>query len=194
MGRNTVAALIATGQATNSYNNTGISSNALWIDAFNSALQDLVEDIGLIGSTTIPYVNGTTTYDLPSDYFEVMQVVDSSGYEIYKRQFEIEPFPCFNSYFIKNAGASYQIVFDDRNATEDLTVSYIRYPEVLAVANVSTQLPEVPTIGENALIYYAIARSLRNNNQIGQAMEVDRQYEVERKKIRDAKYRAMAGW
>lgn len=194
IGRSTVAELIARGQATNSYNNTGIATNALWIDAFNAALQNLVEDIGLIGQKTIDYVNGTTTYDLPADFFEVMQLVDSGGYPIKKRQYEVEPFPCFNSYFIKNTGANYQVVFDDRNSNETLTISYIRYPEVLAVANISTQQPEIPTTGEDALIYYAISRSLRNNNQQGQAQEIEGKYEQERKRIRDAKYRAMAGW
>lgn len=194
MGRSTIQTLIARGQSWNSYNNTGIDSNGLWLDAFNAALADLVEDIGLVGTTTISYVNGTTTYDLPDDYFEVTQVLDSGGYPIFKRQYETEPFPCFNSYFIKDIGTNYQIVFDDRNSTETLTVNYIRYPTLLLITQLSTQRPEVPTVGEDALIYYAISKALRNNNQIGQAMQVDQDYERERRKIRDAKYRAIAGW
>lgn len=194
MGRSTVAELIARGQAWNSYNNTGIDSNSLWLDAFNSALKDLVEDIGLVGSTTISYVNGTLSYDLPADFFEVMQVVDSSNYPISKRQFELEPFPFFNSYFIKDVGANYQIVFDDRMGNETLTVSYIRYPALLVISTINVQRPEVPTIGEDALINYAISRALRNNNQLGQAGTIAQDYERNRKQIRDAKYRAMAGW
>lgn len=194
MGRSTVAELIARGQNWNSYNNTGIGTSALWIDAFNSALKDLVEDIGLKGTSTISYVNGTTSYDLPDDFFEAVQVVDSGQYPIWKREYELEPFACYNSYYIKDIGSNYQVVFDDRNTTETLTLSYIRYPALLAIANVSTQKPEVPTIGEDALIYYAISRSLRNNNQSGMAAEMESKYEYERKKIRDAKYRAAAGW
>lgn len=194
MGRSTVAELITSGQAQNSYNNSGINTNALWIDAFNRALRDLVEDIGLVGSTTIDYITGTTEYDLPSDFFEVNQVVDAGNYPIRKRQFEIEPYPCANSYYIKDIGSVYKIVFDERNSDETLTINYIRYPALLSVANYLSQKPEVPTVGEDALIFFALDKALRNNNQPGQAQEMEQKYERERKKIRDAKYRAMAGW
>ena len=194
IGRRTIAELIASGQNTNSYNNTAIDSISLWVDAFNAGLKDLVEDIGLTAQIAINYVNGTTTYDLPDDYFEVMQIVDSGQYPIWKRQHEIEPFPCFNSYFVKDIGTNYQIVFDDRNATETLTLSYMRYPALLTVAAYLTQKPEIPTIGEDALIDYAISRALRNNNQLGQSVTINQEYERGRKKIRDAKYRAIAGW
>lgn len=191
MGRTNVQNLINRGSNWNSYNATGIATNGLWLDAFNAALADLVEDIGLTARTVIPYIAGTTTYDLPADFFESIQVVDAGQFPIWKRQYEVEPFPCADSYYIKNVGANYQIVFDERNSSENITVVYTRYPSLL---NTLTDFPEVPTVGEDALLYYAISRSLRNNNQQGQAMEVEQKYEQERKKIRDAKYRAAAGW
>lgn len=194
MGRNTVAALIARAQNMNSYNNSGISTTAMWVDAFNAALQDLAPDIGLQAQYPIPYEIGTTAYDLPTNYFEVDQLTDSGSYPLRKREHLNQPFPLWDSYYIYDAGANYKIDFGDRNSNENLILNYTRYPDLLAVTDYITQKPEVPTIGEDALIYFAISRGLRNNNQPGQAMELERMYEVERKKIRDAKYRAIAGW
>lgn len=194
MGRSTVAALIARGQNMNSYNNSGISTTAMWIDAFNAALQDLAPDIGLQEQYTIPYVLGTTVYDLPTNYLEVDQLTDSGSYPLRKRDHLNQPFPLWDSYYIFDAGSNYKIDFGDRNSNENLILNYTRYPDLLAVADYLTQNPEVPTVGEDALIFFAVSRGLRNNNQVGMANELEQKYEQERKKIRDAKYRAMAGW
>lgn len=198
MGRNTVAELIARGQNMNDYNNTGINTNAKWVDAFNSALQDLVEDINLTENLSIPFVTGTREYDLPDDFFELQELSEQNfACPVPKRRrYEnngVYYSNWFQGYFILNKGDRYVIDLFEYTADQTFTGIYTRYPALLSVVDISTQRPEVPTIGENALIYFAISRALRNNNQPGQASEIERMYELERRKIRDAAARALIG-
>lgn len=81
-----------------------------------------------------------------------------------------------------NRGNKYVIDIRKPSPT-NLTIVYQRYPNVLTGMS---DVPEVPAVGEMALVYYAIGKSLRNNNQIGQAQEIERKYERERMKIRNA--------
>lgn len=195
MGRNTVAALIARGKNRNDYNNSGIDTDGKWVDAFNAALQDLAIDINLTGQLTISYVSGTSQYDLPDDFIELRELRDGFSCPITKRRYYDQNsffrFP--QGYFILFNGTNYVIDISDFNANQTLSGIYTRYPAALDPTN-TTQIPEIPTIGEDALIDYAVMISLRNNNQLGQASSVQQEYETGRKKIRDAAARAALGW
>lgn len=67
---------------------------------------------------------------------------------------------------------------------------YQRYPKKLEIADISTQRPEVPTIGETALCYKAIYYACLNNNQLDQAQFFDELYKRERAGIKTASVRA----
>lgn len=194
MGRSTVAELITRGMNRNDYNNTGIDSPSKWIDAFNAALQDLAEDIGLQSTTTITFNPSQREYALPDDYFEIMEMYDGFNCLVNKRRLYDYDYSLPQGYYIINKGANYAVDLLEYNSPQTFTVLYLRYPALLALVNVQTQKPEVPTIGEDALIEYAIMIALRNNNQIGQSQVVEERYERLRKKIRDARYRAVMGW
>jgi len=194
MGRSTVFDLIARGMNRNEYNQTGIDTPAKWIDAFNAALQDLTEDIGLEASTTILFDPSQREYTLPDDYFEVKEMYDGFGCPVNKRRLYDYNYWFPQGYYILNKGANYVIDLFDYNSAQTFTLLYIRYPAQLALADYQILKPEVPTIGEDALIEYAIMIALRNNNQLGQAQVVEERYERLRKKIRDARYRATVGW
>lgn len=195
MGRTPISGLIARGQNQNSYNNSGIDTPAKWVDAFNAALQDLVQDIGLRAFVEINYVPGTTSYQLPNDFFEIEQVWDDFMCRYYPRQ-DIDP-SIWNygpyGYTISFDGSRHNIDFGSDISSTKFRIYYIRYPAQLTTTNMNDDQPEVQTIGENALIYYALAQALRNNNQPGQAAGLEQKYEVERKKIRDAAQRARIG-
>lgn len=198
MGRSTVSELIARGQNRNDYNNTGINTNAKWIDAFNAALQDLVEDINLTGTFTINFVAGTREYDLPTDFFELLELDDTNfRMPVPKRRFYNVTGEHYSNwlqgYYVLNQGDNYVLDLFEYTTNNTFTGLYTRYPAVLGGTDVLTQKPEIPTIGEDALIYYAIAIALRNNNQPGQAQDIERKYERERMKIRDAAQRAFIG-
>ena len=199
MGRSTVAALIARGQAENRYNNVGIQSqsNAKWIDWFNAALQDLVEDINLMSALSINFVQGTREYDLPADFFEIRELWDAFGCPTTKRRYYDQIYGSYyntpQGYYIRFNGDKYKIDLYEYNSDQVFNGVYIRYPALLTVADQATQTPEIPTIGENALIYYAISKAMDANNQRGQAQSYMAMYENERKKIRDAAGRALMG-
>lgn len=184
MGRSTSAQLIARGKAENAYNNSGISSNVQWVDFFNDALADLVDDLSIEESVDpIALVTPTREYDLPSDFFSLETLYDSNGCSVCERRTFEQKYPA--GYRILNKGSKY--VIDLYSYTDQIfTGQYIRYPALLTSEGTVTEYPEVPSTGEKALFYYAIARALRNNNQPGQAAEYDKHYEVERKKIRNA--------
>jgi hypothetical protein len=60
MGTSSTAQLIARGKAENGYNNSGISGDPAWIDFFNDALRDLVEDLNIIDVLpSLVYTAGT---------------------------------------------------------------------------------------------------------------------------------------
>lgn len=195
MGRSSVSELISRGQNQNDYNNSGIDTPGKWVDYFNDAMQDLVSDINLTAKLQISFVNGTSEYNLPSDFFELIELWDGFGCRIPKSRFLDQTYGGYditNGYYIRFNGSSYTIDLNQYNADQTFNGVYNRYPAKISAADL-TASPEVPTIGENALIYYAISKSLRANNQPGQAMSMEQMYEKERKKIRDAAARAMVG-
>jgi hypothetical protein len=191
MGRTSISGLIARGQNMNSYNNSGIDSIAKWVDAFNAALQDLAEDIDLVAFANISYIVGTTAYDLPADFFEIDEVRDGSNRLVHTRR-SINPYRV-KGYFVQYTGSKYTLDLGEWGGNQTFKVRYVRLPLLLSTTNVNVDTPEVPTVGENALIYYAISRGLRNNNQPGQALSIEQMYERERKKIRDVAQRARIG-
>lgn len=199
MGRSTVSELITRGQNRNDYNNTGIDSTSKWVDAFNSALQDLVNDINITEPFQINFVNGTREYALPDDYFEIRELWDQFNCPASKRRYYDQQlfgfYPGYlEGYFILFKGGNYVIDLYPYNSTQTFNGIYTRYPELLTVSDVLTQRPEVPTVGEDALIDYAVMVALRNNNLLGEAKTVQQDYEAGRKRIRDAAARAANGW
>lgn len=176
----TVAQLIERGKAENAYNNSGIEGEIYWLEFFNDALRDLVDDLNIEEVYTIEVVSGQHEYDLPSDYYRLSSVFTSMGYP-YKKRRSYNHFQA-DGYWIMNRGNKYVIDIRKPSPT-NLTIVYQRYPNVLTGMS---DVPEVPAVGEMALVYYAIGKSLRNNNQIGQAQEIERKYERERMKIRNA--------
>lgn len=198
MGRSTVANLIARGQSRNDYNNTGIDTPSKWVDAFNAALQDLVSDINLTETLTIPFVKGTREYDLPADFFEIRELWDGFNCKSTKRRYYDQQlfgfYPTlFEGYYVLFKGSGYVIDLYQYNADQTFQGIYVRYPALLSAGSVDTQRPEVPTVGEDALIDYAIMIALRNNNLLGEAKTVQQDYERGRKKIQDAAQRALLG-
>lgn len=197
MGRSTVAELIVRGQNENRYNNVGIASqsNSKWVDWFNAALQDLAGDIGLTSNLTINLVQGTREYDLPEDFMELNGLWDSFTCKVPKRRYYDQQYGYSmpQGYYVLFRGDKYVIDLWEYNSDQVFTGTYSRYPALLSVAAQLSQHPELPTIGENALIYYAISKAMDANNQRGQAQSYMQMYEQERKKIRDAAARALIG-
>lgn len=188
MGASTVETLIARGQNQNEYNQTGIDSSGKWVDFFNDALQDLADDLLILEPISITLVANQREYDLPDDFLQLHTFTDNS-YPVNKRRLYEDTW-C-QGYWIMNKGSKYVIDLVNFSGTVTLNGLYQRYPALISTD--LTVKPEVPTMGENALIYYAIAKSLRNNNFPGQAQEVEGKYERERQKIRNAAYRSMYG-
>lgn len=184
MGRSTTQQLITKGQNENGYNNSGIDTPAKWVDFFNDALADLVDDIGLTEHLTINFVAGTREYDLPEDFFSLDSLNDASNCPVRKRRSYDQRYP--SGYWIIDQGDVFVIDLHEFTSAQTFTGEYVRYPAVLTVGAIQTEKPQVPTVDEKALIYYAIAKALRNNNQIGQAQDYEALYEAERKKIRNA--------
>lgn len=198
MGRSTVSQLIARGQQRNEYNNSGVDTNAKWVDSFNACLQDLASDLSIIETIQINFVQGTREYDLPENFFEMVELWDGFNCKSSKRRFYDQDLYGFypgylQGYYILFKGSKYVIDLFPYNASQTFRGIYVRYPALLSVTDILTQKPEVPTIGEDALIDYAIMMALRNNNLIGEAEDVQAMYEMNRKKIRDAAQRALLG-
>lgn len=198
MGRSSVNALIARGMNRNDYNNTGIDTPAKWVDAFNAALGDMVNDLNITDTLTIPFVNGTREYDLPDDFFEIRELWDQFNCPSTKRRYYDQQLYGFypqylEGYFVLFKGGKYVIDLYPYNTDQTFQGIYVRYPALLSISNLDA-LPEVPTVGEDALIDYAVMIALRNNNQLAQAKTVQQDYEAGRKKIRDAAARATIGW
>lgn len=198
MGRSTVQDLISRGMNRNDYNNTGIDSPGKWVDAFNSALQDLVNDICLTSPLTVNFIQGTRQYDLPDDFYEMRELWDGYNCPSSKRRYYDQQLFGFyptdlQGYYILFQGDRYTIDLYQYNANQTFNGIYVRYPDLLSVSNLDAQ-PEVPTIGEDALVDYAVMIALRNNNLLGEAKTVEQNYERTRRKIQDAVARAGAGW
>lgn len=192
MGRSTSQELITRGKAENAYNNSGISADVQWVDFFNDALADLVDDLA-IQAALIPInlISPTREYDLPTDFFGIESMYDGNGNRIAERRTYEQKYPV--GYRILNKGSKFVVDLYNFTTNQTFTGQYIRYPVKLTSGGASSEYPEVPTMGEKALFYYAIAKALRNNNQPGQAAEYDKHYEVERKKIRTAMARSRGG-
>lgn len=180
----TINELIARGKAQNEYNNSGIRSDAQWVDFFNEALRDLVDDLRIEKTGQISFDPAQREYDLPPDFYSLVLLNDEHGCRVFKRRYYDQRIP--SGYWIFNRGDKHVIDLYQYMAPMTFTFVYQAYPEPLVLANLNTQRPQVPSVGEKALIYYAIAKALRNNNEVGQAQDVERLYELERAKIRNA--------
>lgn len=180
MGRSTAAQLIAKGKAENSYNNSGIKTDAQWLDFFNDALRDLVDDLGIRKMGTIAY-DTEREYPLADDYYYLLSMNDANNNRVAKRRNYDQQYP--EGYWIFYRGGSHVIDLYRYSAAQTFTYLYQAYPAELADTNAT---PEVPSVGEKALVYYAIAKSLRNNSHADEAREYEGLYERERLKIRTA--------
>lgn len=183
MGASTVAQLISRGKAENSYNNSGIKSDSQWIDFFNDALRDLVDDLDLEKVVTIPFMVGTREYDMPVDYHAFVLLTEPTGYPLVKRRNYNQEWPV--GYWMFNRGSGYVMDLFNFSSPQNFVLTYQAYAEELAEAQKGTQKAQVPSVGEKALIYYAIMKGLRNNSQ-PEADKYESLYEAERKKIRNA--------
>lgn len=187
MGRSTVAQLIKRAQNQNEYDNHGVASDEIWIDHFNSALQEMTDDIKLDETMTINFVTGTEDYDLPEDYYAIRSLSDTHGQVRRRRNFEQEYPP---GYWIKNKGNRYAVNLKGYSSNETFTLHYYRYPALLDSMNKDTQKPEIQTIAEDALVFKAISKALLNNNQIGKSEYFEGLYKAEIGKINTAETRA----
>ncbi|MCI3922432.1 hypothetical protein MO973_19555 [Paenibacillus sp. TRM 82003] len=181
MGSSTVAQLIAKGKAENKYNNAGISSDPQWMDFFNDALRDLVDDLQITKVGTLSVVAGTREYDLPDDYYAMVLMFDSSNMNVVKRRNYNQQYP--PGYWIFNRGSGHVIDMYNYSSAVTMTYTYLAYAAELTA---TSDYPEIPGVGERALIYYALSKALKNQNQVGQAKEMEALYERERMKIRSA--------
>lgn len=193
MGRSTVQQLIQRAKSMNEYNNSGIASDVVWIDHFNEALTSMVDELAIQESYSITCDPAVSVYNLPDDYYKLISITDQSDIELSTFKdggFTLDGFRNINpGYTIQNKGPNYALELKSYQP-DSLTVQYIRYPAVLELANINTQKPEVPTVGENALCLKAIVHSLENNNQLGQAQEFERKYLNELQKIDKANFKA----
>lgn len=187
MGRSTVQQLITKGKNENGYNNSGLSSDNQWKDYFEDALNDLVDDLNLTETFTVPFdpVTSAREYDLPADFYTVFVLNEANGSRVPARR----NYDAYQGYWVLNKGSKYIIDLWKYTSKQTFTGVYQRYAKALTE---TADFPEVPNVGEKALIYYAIGKALKNNNQLGQAQEYERFYEAERLKIRNAAARARA--
>lgn len=188
MGRSTVSELIQRARNMNNYNNSGIESTVAWCDFFNEALTNMVDDLGLEEVTTINFVQGTTEYDLPEDYYGIITVTEAdTGSTMAKRRAYPQKYPLGWWVLDKGSKTVLDIVY---NYNKAFKVHYNRYPTKIELANINTQKPEVPTTGETALCYLAINRALLNNSHFDQAQIFEELYKKERANIRTAGIRS----
>lgn len=186
MGISSVAKLIALGKSENGYNNSGIASDNTWLDFFNSALNDLVDDLNLEEVLpTITHDGLVREHDLPADYYSLILFNDGNGNRIVQRRNYDQQYP--PGYWVLYKGSKYVIDLYNFSSAQTFKGLYQRYAKALSS---TTDTPEIPSVGERALVYYAISKALYNNNQMGQAQEYEKKYEGERLKIRTAASRA----
>lgn len=186
MGRSTTQELIAKGKNENKYNNSGITSDGTWVDFFNDALADLVDDVGLTDTFTIDFDPAVSEreYDLPSDFYGMFLLTDSRDSQVACRR----NYNAQGGYWILNKGDALVIDLWKYTSPQTFKGVYFKYPAKLTGA--TGEFPQVPSVGERALIYYALSKALRNNAQTGDAAEMEAKYEEERKKIRTAAAKA----
>lgn len=188
MGRSTVSQLINRAKNQNEYNNSGVSSDEVWVDHFNAALQEMTDDLKLDTTTTIDFTPGTEEYDLPDDYYGFLTLNDRNNSRVGKRRNFDQTYP--GGYWIVNKGANYALNLKGFTSPETFTLYYYRYPALLDVAQKDTQKPEISTSAENALVYKAISHALQNNNQLGQSEYFEQLYRQEVAKMNTANTRA----
>lgn len=188
MGRSTVNELIQRAKSMNAYNNSGIETTTAWLDFFNEALSNMVDDLDLEEVVTINYVQGTSEYDLPEDYYGIITVTEAdNGNQMAKRRAYPQKYPYGWWVLDKGSKVVLDILF---NFNKSFKVHYNRYPTKLELGSIATQKPEVPTAGETALCYLAVNRALLNNNQFEQASVFEKLYKEERANIRTASVRS----
>lgn len=189
MGASTTAALIAKGKAENGYNNSGISSDAQWVDFFNDALRDLVDDLGIEKVAEIEFTTDQREYDMPVDFYSLVIINDENGSRVTKRRHYDQRSPA--GYWMFYRGDKHVIDLYQYQFDQTFKIMYQAYAPALDLSAINSQRPAVPSVGEKALVYYAISKALRNNNEIGQAQDYERLYEEERTKIRTAAVRGV---
>lgn len=188
MGRSTVRQLIERAKSYNEYNNSGVTSDVIWLDHFNSALIEMVDVLNLEETFEIPYITSQQTYDLPDDYYSLILLNDRLTNQrlTQKRHFDQKYPP---GYWIIDRGDKYTIDITF-SAPTTFVMYYEHYPKVLELSQITTQKPEIPTAGETALCYKAISAALKNNNQLGQAQYYDTLFKEQLATIKTATTRA----
>lgn len=188
MGRSTVQQLITRAKNLNQYNNSGVDSDVIWFDHFNSALTDMADDLNLEDTVEIAYLTTQQTYDLPADYYSLVLLNDKTTNTrlMQKRHFDQKYPP---GYWVMDRGSKHTIDITYNQPTT-FVLYYERYPALLEYSQISTQKPEVPTAGEDALVYKAISHALKNNNQLGQAQYYDNLYKEARANVKVAATKA----
>lgn len=187
MGSSTTQQLIAKGKRENGYNNSGIATDPAWVDFFNDALRDLVEDLNIVEMLPpLNYTAGTREVDLPSDYYGIVELYDGNGCRVCERRTYMQQYPC--GYFVMFRGSKHVMDFYNYMSSQSFTGIYMRYAKTLTYEE--GQIPEISTVGERALVYYAISKALANNNETELSVLYDSKYNEERKKIRTATSRA----
>lgn len=185
MGASTTLELIAKGKGQNAYNNAGIATDMMWVDLFNDALRDLVDDLNIEETVNVVYDGIVSLIDLPADFYEVKEIYTSTGYPIRKRRHLKDR---SSGYWMLYKGSKWQVDIQGYSA-QTFTLFYNRYAAKLTGA--SGEQPEIPSAGEMALPLYAISKALRNNNQVGQAQEIEQgPYKEQIKNLRTAQARA----
>jgi hypothetical protein len=170
----------------NEYNNSGVSKDSVWVDHFNAAMVEMVDDLNLQESFTIAYTPDTRTYILPDDYYSLLILTAGNKQRINQRREYDSQVP---GYWVVDKGSHFELDIAFSQPTE-LTVVYQRYPTNLEVALMETQHPEIATAGETALCFKAVYFSLLNNNQPGQAKYYNDLFTEQRGTIRIATSKA----
>jgi hypothetical protein len=164
MGRSTVLQLIQRAKNMNEYNNSGVASDVVWLDHFNSALIEMADDLNLEETIEIPYIPTQTSYDLPDGYYSLVLLNNKqTNQRLTQKRYFDQLYP--PGYWVTDKGYKYVIDITFPQATT-FVLYYERYPDVLEYSLISTQKPDVPTIGETALCYKAISHALKKQQSI----------------------------
>lgn len=170
----------------NEYNNSGVASDTVWLDHFNAALVEMVDDLDLNELYEFEYSTDQRAYNLPDDYYSIILLNVKDRQRLRERRYYDDKSP---GYMVIDKGSHFELdlVF---NQPATFSLLYQRYPKTLEYSLISTQRPEVPTAGETALCYKAISHALKNNNQLGQAAHFDSLFKEQIAIIRTATTRA----
>lgn len=193
IGRSSIGQLINRAKNINEYNNHAVQNNSVWVDFFNEALGSMVEELDIRDDSTIEFVKGTKQYDLPEDYFSVVEIIDDQ--DQYVRPFKDNGINIDGErtlrpgYKIENKGSKYIIEFPHIEPPRTLTIEYVRYPALLTINDLNVK-PEIPTANEMALCYKAVHFALSNNNQIGQAQYYNELFTQEMQRVDRVSFKA----